>query len=202
MTLHVTYTTTRIVITDDRLFLPGGDVHEWTQGVKNELLAAARSYAPPGRSMSKHGHNLVATGRLLEAIRANVFQSTTETLGIDLYVDEQAAPYAKYVLGGTAAQGQRFIYSTEGWKDKAVIDSWYRKRQIKGVRALAGLGLIMGPLPPGPGGFHPFHLRVKGQRANPFISDAYTLVRRRHRSLPPMRGGALLPAIRFPRVGI
>ena len=45
----------------------------------------------------------------------------------------------------------------------------------------------MGRVPPGPGGAQPFLYRVKGQRANPFLQDAYGLVQRRHRALPPKR---------------
>ena len=80
----------------------------------------------------------------------------------------------------------RYIYSTQGWANKGVIDSWYRKGEQK-FGPHPGGRLAMGRVPPGPGGAQPFLYRVKGQRANPFLQDAYGLVQRRHRALPPKR---------------
>ena len=91
---------------------------------KNELVLAAQHFCPPQRSMSVHGHNLVATGQLLESIFGDVYQVGPEQIGFGFGA---RAPQAKYVLKGTGAQGMRYIYSTQGWANKGVIDSWYRK---------------------------------------------------------------------------
>jgi hypothetical protein len=189
MPVGITYSTVRVEIHDARLFAPGGPVYQWAVEVRRDLRVAAKGLAPPTRSMSKWGHK--GTGNLREAIRADVYQIGTEQLGIDLYVDEAQAYYAKYVLNGTAYQGTRYIYSTGGWANKKVIDEWYRKGLHK--TGPFPVGLAMGPLPPGPGGTFPFHFKVRGQKANPFITDAYWLISRRRRELPRIdfarRGG-------------
>jgi hypothetical protein len=113
-----------------------------------------------------------ATGALLASIDSAVEQEDLHSLNIWLWT---TSPHAKYVLEGTAFQGNRYIYTTHGWANKTVVDGWIRHRQFTMDRGQHGFVMpVRGKM----------YLRVHGQRANPFLSDAYASVQRKSRSLP------------------
>jgi hypothetical protein len=172
----------QIVINSAPLFVPPrGDVWQWCEGIKRELKKFAVAFAPPNRSRAARGR-IYATGDLVRQIDSAVTIEGAERLDIWVW---SGGPHAKYVLGGTASQGTRYIYSTAGYANRKVIAQWFKQRQIGGIRETIGQGLVMGPLPPGPG--NAYQLRVHGQVANPYLQDAYTVVQSGHRSLPPKR---------------
>lgn len=179
-----------IEVNGSRLFMPGGDVNNWCHEVGTELRLAAIRFCPPNRSMSRRGH--VATGKLAATIAADVSIEAPEVLSISLgagpvFREERGGRkrnYTPFVLGGTAYQGYRYIYSTVGWENKAEIDLIMRR--IAFNRRRFGKGERDGWYMKLPGG--QFALRVHGQRKNPFLSDAYHLVSRTHSALPRVTG--------------
>src|SRR5688500_13723145 len=107
---------TKVVAHPDPLFAPGGDVSRWTAQTTREVKNASKRLAPPGRSTSKYGR------RSSGALRRSITGTSTRVgrlllsgdVGTDLY-------YARWVLGGTAHQGRRYIYSDAGWRNKAEV---------------------------------------------------------------------------------
>ena len=180
---------TTITVHGAQLFAPGGDVNQWCHGVARELEGAAIRFCPPNRSMSRRGH--VGTGQLLGTIRSGVNTEAPEVLSIEVGAGpafRQARrgakkDYTKFVLGGTAYQGYRYIYSTVGWQNKAEIDLIMRRVLTSRIRFEKGSrdNWYM-KLPDG------FALRVHGQKKNPFLSDAYYAVSRIHSALPHLAG--------------
>lgn len=179
---------TAIEIHHEILFQKGHDVHDWADTVGRELKMSALEYAPPRRSRSLHGHK--GTGALAASIGSEVTLVDPDMLSIMLYVD---ADHAKYVLGGTARNGTGYIYSTAGYANRALVTRLLRRKNTKksawAMHEKGDLprGLFM-RLPPGPGGTKRYHLRVRGQVKNPFMSDAYYVTRLRHSALPLMPG--------------
>jgi len=178
-----------ILIDGSRLFIPGGDVHQWCTRVADEMKTAAVGFAPPNRSMSRRGH--VGSGKLAASIRSGVTIEAPEILSIELtagpvFRDARGGikkDYTEFVLQGTAYQGYRYIYSTVGWQNKREIDLIMRRVLLSRVRFEKGSrDRWYMKLPDG------FALRVHGQRKNPFLSDAYYATRRLHSALPRLAG--------------
>ena len=193
--MQVFFTDVEVQVDSTSLFVPGGDVNNWAVKVISFMAAAAGRYAPPTRSTARWPR--ASTGNLRRSIRGQVFMTTTRSVSMSL---SASAPYVQYVHEGTAYQGYRYIYTTRGWLNKAEIDARFRRRFFA-ERGPGGQFLprpnergwwmpISGAHTPfaGPGGHATnFKLRVHGQRANPFLTDAYVTTARRHSSLPKKR---------------
>jgi hypothetical protein len=176
----VTVVTEVVIHSEDLLFMPGGDVWEWCEGIADELKTTARAYCPPNRSYSKWRHK--GTGATLASIKSGVVPSGPERLTINLSADSDGAPY---LIGGTAMDGAGWIYSDAGWIFRKKIASVSRRRSSlstkKAQQEFAGLHMTL------PRGIGPvLQLRVRGQRKNPFITDAYDSVRYHHDALPEL----------------
>lgn len=167
---------TAIEIHDARLFAPKGIVYNWARGVTREVKEAAQGFAPPSRSRARWGTR--ATGKLKRSISGRVEKRGPKVLDM---IIEAKAPYAKWVHGGTGRNGTRFIYSTLGAANKAFIAEILRGNESFIGEDLSGLYMKLPP--PGP----KYVLRVRGQRANPFLVDGFNLVSKKHRSLKPVR---------------
>ena len=164
-----------IEIHSERLFLPGGDVWDWTKEVTAEVKGAAKRLAPPGRSMRRPTTRYTSTGRLRRSIRSS--SNTNGPHGVLGYITVDA-PYAHFVLGGTAFQGHRYIYSTVGFMHKPLVDLYAARKHPPSLPHTWFMVLR-------PSGA--YRLRVHGQKANPFLTDGYNEVARIHGALKPIR---------------
>jgi hypothetical protein len=172
-----------IVIESAPLFVPkSGDVWQWCEQVSRRLKLFAKANAPPNRTMSRTGRNY-ATGALQAGIGSKVVIVGPKQLDVWLW---SRGEHMTYVLGGTANQGRNYIYSRLGYANRKEISSWFRQRQLGGIRGAEFQGLTMGPLSPRYPG-NAFQLRVHGQKANPYLQDAYVETQRFHSSLPAKR---------------
>lgn len=185
--MQVFWTDVEVIVDSSSLFRPGHAVNNWAVKVVTYMATKAGQYAPPNRSAARWPRQ--STGALRSSIRGEVYRTTSNTLSMALSAH---APYLSYVHEGTAYQGYRYIYSTEGWLHKAEIDARFnrafrvprntagqfepRGEQGWNMAVQAGAGFPAAPL-----------LRVHGQRANPFLTDAYVATARRHSSLPKKR---------------
>lgn len=193
--MTVGFTDVTVNVDSTVLFVPGGDVNDWCVKVMSFMAINARRYAPPSRSNARWPR--ASTGNLQRSIRGRVYMGGTRTVNMSLTA---SAPYVAYVHDGTAYQGYRYIYTTLGWLSKAQIDSRFR-RMFSADRNASGQfvsrpdeqGWWM-PISPGhtpfagPAGHATnYKLRVRGQAANPFLTDAYVTTARRFSSLPKKR---------------
>lgn len=183
-----TYTIEVGVISDEKLFLPGGNVYDWSHKLAEQLETVTRQTAPPTVSKSRWKH--VGTGRLKRGITATVNMDVDKVITIDV---NSSAPYSMFVHGGTAIGRGSHIYSTLGWANRITVDSLFDAGTTKFRPPAALQGLYMA-LPPNTGGHFPWHLRVRGQRANPFLSRGYNRVARMgHPALKKLSRPDLLP---------
>jgi hypothetical protein len=166
-----------------QLFAPGGDVNRWVRRTARELKEAAQGFAPPRRRNARWPRP--GTGRLNRSIKGQATWDGAKDYNIFLSAGGTEAPYATYVLGGTAYQGKRYIYTNLGWANKRQVDAWIKGREFTATEFEAGLYM---PLPATGAFSQRFYMRVHGQKKNPFLTDGYTLVQKRHRALPPIRG--------------
>ncbi len=173
----------RVVIDTLPLFNPPGDVDKWARKVGVELKTTAIAYAPPNRSSSFRPflRKQQSSGWLVHSIKSGLQREAEKVIAIVLRAD---APHAKWVLEGTASQGRRFIYTSLGWANKAAVDLWIKNREFTFAKGEAGFVM---PLPASALDKNRFHMRVKGQRANPFLTDAYVTVAKKHPELPSKR---------------
>ena len=184
-----------VVIFDEVLFKPGGQVHRWmtllTTHFQEHAVAAA-----PDRS-----------GELRAGIRATArpagFKQMEGTIA-------SLAPYSLYVLRGTGTPGAGgTIYSKKVWKAEgdtsvAYITLWgyedpvtkkFSRRKIPGVRreqhtiGRKGYWMAFGPDEYGP---RVIAHSVRGQEANNFLFEAWRATARTH---PSLRGLAPNAAI-------
>lgn len=171
----------KVVEFDERLYVGNGIVNRWVRRVTFSFQKNAQLEAPVNkRAVTSHGG---APGALRRGIVADVSHRTPKTL---IGRVTSTAPHSLYVLGGTAAQGRRYIYSSFGWANKAQVDLIAR-RVARGGRAGEGTTGFYMRLPPNAGhGRRVFHLRVHGQRANNFLVSGYNRTARTHRALRPM----------------
>jgi hypothetical protein len=181
----VRYVRTTLVLYPEKLFGQGHLINRWGVQLTAETKAAVKSKAPPRRSRSKYGKRR-GTGALQRSIRG-----TTSRIGATRQVSSVSVNtyYAKWVLGGTAAQGRRFIYSDTGWLYKPMVDAQARLSK-KGGRVpedFIEMGLYMRLPMANVGGSRIFHLRVHGQRSNNFMYDGYNVVAAKHPALKPFR---------------
>lgn len=164
-----------IEVNTNKLFVPGGDVHRWAVGVAKELESNAHSFAPPRHSEARWG--TWSRGALQASIYSSAFTYPSNRIGIEVGA---RVPYAVYVHEGTAYQGTRYIYTNEGWAQKGVVDSWIRHGQLRGSPDDSGFWMPVTRIPAPT----QYHLRVRGQRKNPFLHDSYWLAAQRHEALP------------------
>lgn len=163
------------------LFIPSGDVYEWVSKRTREIGRKTRELCPPGRSMARH-NRYRSKGVLRASIRT---RTTFNGVRLDFGqisvgpADQGGGDYVGHVLGGTAFQGRRYIYSNAGFSHKAIIDSIITRRGVAalGRAAPSDLPIAWAMHFRTDGGRH---WRVHGQRSNPFLSDAYNAVARRH----------------------
>lgn len=179
------YVKTTVVLYPEKLFGQGHLVNRWGVQLTAETKAAVKSMAPPRRSRSRYGRRR-GTGALQKSIRG-----TTSRIGATRQVSTVSVNtyYAQWVLGGTAAQGRRYIYSDTGWLYKPMVDAQARLSK-KGGRAsedFIEMGFYMRLPLSNVGGNRPYHLRVHGQRANNFMADGYNIVAAKHPALKPIR---------------
>lgn len=161
------------------LFVPGGEAWRWTDRIKREFKAFAHQKCPPNRSLAQFTR--LQTGALNASIYGTLSTNNNDLIIIDVGA---SAPYAKYVHEGTAAQGRNYIYTREGYANRGVLSGYIKKRQFEFGKGETGLVM---PLPPSRFHNNNLALRVHGQKANPFITDAYAATARIHSALPPKR---------------
>lgn len=179
MPVSVGYTTNRIVVNSGEVFEQGGAVHQWASGVSRDMERRAIALAPPARSHARWG--TWATGKLAAAMYREIYES-----GPGRFVNFEVgnrSPHAKYVHDGTAYQGTRYIYTNLGWANKQLVDSWVKSKFFEGTSDDAGMWMPVTRVP----GITLYFLRVHGQRANPFLQDAYAVTRQFHSGLPKIR---------------
>lgn len=179
------YVVTKVVLYPERLFNPGHDVHRWATSLTAETKAAVKMMAPPRRSRSRYGRRR-GTGALQRSIRGVTSRKGGTRLESTISVN---VSYASLVLGGTAAQGRRYIYSNKGWLYKPMVDAQARL-SAKGGRVsedFVEMGLYMRLPLANVGGSRVYHLRVHGQRANNFLFDGYNIIAAKHPALKPFR---------------
>src|SRR5262245_8272578 len=175
---RLTFVDVRLVVDSTRLFVPGGDVYQWSVKVSQEIKSLAITYAPPTRSHARRGS--FSHGHLRSTIRKSTRTAGPRQVTFEVSahaVNARGQRYDQFVHEGTAYQGYRYIYSDAGWAEKPLVDSYVRY----GLYRLAASEWWM-PIPP-----IGYALRVHGQRANPFITDAYTDTTRIHDALPKKR---------------
>lgn len=176
----------------EQLWEPGHEIYDWCAMIGQELVKAAKATAPGGNAYSTARWPRVGTGRLKAEI--GLFSHRTGETSYEIILGSNA-PYTMYVHGGTAFQRGAYIYSRVGFLHKAEIDA------IGGgsfapwtpifARPTIGDGWFM-KLKPGGGNLTiPYHLRVRGQRANPFLVRAYNRVEEDH----PALGGQWLGVV-------
>jgi hypothetical protein len=165
------YEVTAIVVTDTKLFNRTGDIGRWAERINVAFTAHAIEKAPssllsgrPNKSRANAAH---PSGSMKLSISGEVNRVGIRQLETIVLVD---VPYAMYVLKGTPA----LIFS-------------------KSARIPAGeegAGQFV-PLVPGTGMYLPGQpawaarrrQRVRGQRANNFLADAFDATARTHSSL-------------------
>jgi hypothetical protein len=177
--MGLVFTDVKVSVDSTVLFHPPkGDVWEHYEKAGQWFKKYARDLAPPRRSSARWG--TWATGRMQASIQASVGAIAAKVIEVDCYT---TSPHALYVLRGTAAQGRRFIYTTHGWANKSAVDSWIKQggAHLQFEKDYTGFTMPVSRVP-----FVkiPIVLRVKGQRPNPFLQDAYTLMRRKYKELP------------------
>lgn len=176
----------------EQLWEPGHDVYDWCKSIGEQLVSEARATAPGGNAYSTARWPRTGTGRLKAGIGVFSHRTGEESYEIILGSD---APYTKFVHGGTAFQRGAFIYSHAGSAHAAEINAFmFGQKSIIGVQPSHAPNL-MAPhpswymrLPPGGGFTWPYQLRVRGQRANPFLVRAYNRVQEIHAGLPSTLG--------------
>lgn len=167
----------------EELWAPGHIVYDWCAEIGAELKAESKVFCPPGHSEARWPRT--GTGNLLRSIFARGNRVAPQAYSLNYGAD---APYAEFVHGGTAFQRGGYIYSNRGWANKGFIDNLFLHGHVRVegdepypiLPIPGGLYMNLGHSPYGP----PRQLRVRGQRANPFLVKAWRSVHRRHEGLP------------------
>lgn len=181
----VTVTLRAVIVDSSRLFGTGGDVRVWSELVAGEIERVANLYCPPNRHAGQAIYWALRDAQSTGILKASIY-STVGRVGPRQVaaVVGAAAPHAKYVLNGTARQGRGFIYTTQGFTRKAAVDDFIKNRFFEFGKDEKGLVMW---LPPVPKYGHNLLMRVHGQPANPFLTDAYARAAQRHPALPKKR---------------
>jgi hypothetical protein len=197
-----------VVITDmhpETLWEPGHEIYDWAEEIRRDLEVLTKGVAPGGAFGEKYStarYPRIGTGRLNAGISASMTRTGPQS--IDMAVTS-SAPYTMYVHGGTAYQRGGYIYSNLGWANKATIDALMAARlsrpkistnrfetgqRIGSVIPARMRGLFMS-LPPGGGQYWRYHMRVRGQRANPFLIRGYNRAAIQHEALGELWTGVV-----------
>src|SRR5215467_5348298 len=104
------------------LFNKGHEVYDWCHDINRQMEVATKALAPVGRSREYRGPKAPAHagGELRRKICASMRRLGPEQIEMTI---TSGAPYTKFVHGGTAFQGTRYIYSTAGWRNKRAVDA-------------------------------------------------------------------------------
>lgn len=159
----------RVVVVDEGLYVGTGEVHRWLARLGNNLY-----------------HNIVAeaperTGELKAGI-IPAFVQHEGSLRILSAKVVSTAPHTRYVIEGTAFNGEGYIYSHKGSRNPEII------ARIEGgerVSAEENRGMWMTITDGGPR----YHLKVHGQKANNFMLKGYDRTARTHPALHPIFPG-------------
>jgi hypothetical protein len=166
----------------EELWEPGHIVYDWCRQIGTELKEATKAFVPVGGKNSEARYKRVGTGRLLASVYAFGHRTGPESYNLEFGA---GMPYASFVHGGTAFQRGGYIYSNLGWANKATVDAIMLQggppRGVKPAGAMRGLFMS---LPPGAGHSYRYHMRVRGQKANPFLVKAWRVVHFNHEGLP------------------
>jgi hypothetical protein len=157
------------------LFRPTGSVNNWSHVLARDIRRAARERTPggtPGRSRARHG--TWARGRLAASFYTDVDAFPSARI-INVEVGNTSG-HARYVHDGTANAGTGYIYTSKGFANRALVDTWI----TSGIRPDRP-GYLM-PVTRIPGRTR-HYLRVRGQFPNPFLRDGLEAALRRHRLL-------------------
>lgn len=181
------YVTTRIVVTDTKLFNRTGDFGRWAANVERAFTTNAIIEAPTGRDSNRihksRANALFPVGSLKASIRGDVDRVAVRHFQTTISVN---VPYAIYVLKGTNR-----IYSKSARIPAGTRDA--DGRPLGGQFTPLGYeGAFSGGmyLPGNPGwGAARVRRSVAGQSANPFLDRAYAKTARTHSSL---RGNIML----------
>lgn len=160
------YVVTSTVVTDEVLYLPGGSVHRWAHQVGRELTAAVILHAPVNKRVNKGYNSPGPPGYLKSHISGEVGNTSLRIFTTTISVD---APYALAVIKGTGRIYSRSARSSTG--------------QFTPIRGEDGERLGGMILPANFGIGRLLRQSVRGQRANPFLAEAFGDVSRRHSSL-------------------
>jgi hypothetical protein len=172
---------TAIEIHSQVLFLPSGSVYKWTDRVGREIATSCKAESLHSEARRPR----TRTGKMTRSIKKEKIKGTlaAKTLSCNVSVNVR---YAKYVLGGTANNGSGYIYSRAGWPNRTKITG-YITRVRHARESNSDIDLPDTPdnwwmsTPYGP------YMRVRGQKANPFMTRGYNLVARKHAALRPIR---------------
>lgn len=206
MPVTLTTRTGFVQVNSDPLWAQGGDVATWAEVVTREMVTWATKYCPPNRQTGREVYKLLrkvqSTGALLASIEAGIDRIGRRQIAGAVAagaVNDRGINYAKYVLEGTMNQGRSgYIYTTKGYGMKGDIDHWVNSGFFEFGPNEKGLTMNL-PVASGlfltsdaradPGTHHRNNLimRVRGQKANPFLTDAYIKTALRHSALPRKR---------------
>lgn len=197
MAITLTLERAKVQVNSDPLWTDTGQVNAWVEGVGRELYGWSVKYCPPNRTSSRK-YDFLRKGQSTGILLASIRQQTARVGDRKIWAAVSAgAPHAKYVLEGTVNQGRSgYIYTTKGFFNKGLIDSWIDDGIFEFGKGESGLVMWLPPAPgleslsgliPGTRHQNNLFMRVRGQKANPFLTDAYTEVQRRHAALPSKR---------------
>lgn len=160
-----------IVVTDTKLFGRTGDIGRWAAGVERAFTRNAVLKAPSslesGRPNKSRANAAWPSGSMRESIHGEVRRVGVRQLETVIYVD---VPYAVYVIKGTGplifAKSARIPAGEEGAGQFATLEE--------------GRGMY---LPGQPAWKSRYRQRVRGQKPNNFLGEAFDATARSHSSL-------------------
>lgn len=160
---------TRVIVIDQHLYVGGGQVHRWFSRVGNNMYSNIVGAAP------------IREGTLKAGITPAHIQheGTLRVLGFQI---TSTAPHTRFVIDGTADQGEGYIYSTKGAANPEIVERMLAGEEVSKAE---NKGMWMTIDDGGPR----FHLRVHGQKPNNFMLEGYNRTARTHRSLHPIFPG-------------
>lgn len=157
-----------IVVTDEVLFSPAGDIGRWRASVAAQMTRNAKAAAPVNsRSVKSRANAAYPVGSLRRLISSHTRNITLRRFEI---ITESAAPYSLYVIKGTGR-----IYSRSARVPKGE----------EGAGQFTPIGWGSGGMyiPQGAGHKALIRQSVSGQKANNFLAAGFDRTARRHSSL-------------------
>lgn len=163
---------TGIVVHDEKLFLPGGDIYEWGREVTAQIGEFTRLEAPVNKRQVKSSANAMwPVGSLRAGIDSDMLKVSLRRMTISL---SSRAPYTDYVRYGTSRIFSRSARIPKG---------------EPGAGQFAELGWETGGMyiPAGMGHKALIRQSVSGQAANDFIQRGFDRTAALHSSLRGMK---------------